>query len=185
MTTSRTAGIVLAAAALAGLAACTSGTAKHMTTAAAAKASSSDSLVYNIPTTIPPGTVVSLPPDTPTPTPKPTPKPKPTHSAPQMSASQEQALGQAHDYLGTQAFSRQGLIDQLSSPYGGQFPKADAIWAVDHVGANWNEQAAKQAKQYLATQNFSRQALIDQLTSPYGGQFTYAQAVYGVNAAGL
>ena len=63
---------------------------------------------------------------------------------------------------------------------------ADATWAVNNSGADWNAQAVIAAKGYLSDgQGFSRQGLIDQLTSPYGGQFTYAQAVYGVDQAGL
>lgn len=83
------------------------------------------------------------------------------------------------------AFSRQGLIDQLSSPYGGKFSVEDATYGVDAQNADWNAQAAKSAQGYLKTMAFSRQGLIDQLSSQYGGKFTYDEAVYGVNAAGL
>ncbi len=63
---------------------------------------------------------------------------------------------------------------------------ADATWAVDNSGADWNAQAVIAAKNYLNDgQGFSRSALIAQLDSPDGGQFTYAQAVYGVDGAGL
>jgi hypothetical protein len=90
-------------------------------------------------------------------------------------ASQQQALTSAQGYLSDgQGFSRAGLIAQLDSPYGGQFSVADATWAVDNSGADWNAQAAIAAKGYLSDgQGFSRQGLIDQLDSPYGGQFTY------------
>jgi hypothetical protein len=102
-------------------------------------------------------------------------------------ASQQQALTSAQGYLSDgQGFSRAGLIAQLDSPDGGQFSVADATWAVNNSGADWNAQAVIAAKGYLSDgQGFSRQGLIDQLTSPYGGQFTYAQAVYGVDQAGL
>jgi Host cell surface-exposed lipoprotein len=110
------------------------------------------------------------------------PKPKP---APQYTAGQEQAIGSAKDYLNTTHFSRMGLIGQLSSKYGGQFPKADAIFAVNHLHVDWNAQAVGAAKDYMNTTHFSRQGLIDQLSSPYGGQFTKAQAIYGVNHVGL
>jgi Host cell surface-exposed lipoprotein len=102
-------------------------------------------------------------------------------------ASQQQALDAAQGYLSDgQGFSRAGLIQQLTSQYGNGFSQADATWAVDNSGANWNDQAAIAAKGYASDgQGFSRQGLIDQLTSPYGGQFTYAQAVYGVDQAGL
>ena len=61
MTTSRTVGIVLAAAALTGLAACGSGTAKHMTTANPAKAATTQ-------TTEQPPAPVTYPTPTPSPT---------------------------------------------------------------------------------------------------------------------
>ena len=111
--------------------------------------------------------------------------PKPTKTAPKMTASQEQAIGAAEDYLEFSAFSRKGLIKQLSSEYGSGFSKADATFAVDHIKVNWNEQAAKAAKDYLEFTHFSRAGLIQQLESEHGSQFTHAQAVYGVNKAGL
>ena len=83
-------------------------------------------------------------------------------------------------------FSRQGLIDQLSSEYGNQFAVDDATYAADHCGADWNEQAAGAAQDYLDTgMHFSRQGMIDQLSSPYGNQFTTAQAEHGATAVGL
>jgi hypothetical protein len=113
------------------------------------------------------------------------PKPKPTKTTEAPTAGQAQALGAAEDYLATMAFSRKGLIKQLSSEYGSGFSKADATYAADHVTVDWNEQAAKAAKEYLAVMHFSRSGLIKQLTSDYGSGFTRAQAVYGVNKAGL
>jgi hypothetical protein len=83
------------------------------------------------------------------------------------------------------AFSRQGLIEQLSSEAGAGFSRADATYAVDAVSPNWNEQAAKAAQSYLDTMAFSRQGLIEQLSSEAGAGFTHAQAVYGVNQTGL
>ena len=107
------------------------------------------------------------------------PKPKP------LTAGQENAIASAEDYLDTMAFSRKGLIEQLSSEYGSGFSKADAKFAVNHIDVNWNEQAARAAKEYLETMPFSRSALIEQLESEYGSGFTHAQAVFGVNQTGL
>lgn len=84
-----------------------------------------------------------------------------------------------------EGFSRLGLIEQLSSSAGEGFAKADAIWAVDHLGADWNEQAARKAKEYLQMEHFSHAGLVEQLSSSAGEQFTRAQAEYGVKAAGL
>jgi hypothetical protein len=107
------------------------------------------------------------------------------NSAPDMTVSQENAIAAANDYLDFGSFSRAGLIDQLSSKYGEGFPKADAIYAVNHIDVNWNEQAAQAAQDYLDTGSFSRAGLIKQLSSQYGDKFTRAQAVYGVNQVGL
>jgi Host cell surface-exposed lipoprotein len=83
------------------------------------------------------------------------------------------------------AFSRQGLIDQLSSEYGSQFPVEDATFAVDSLNVDWNEQAVKKAQSYLDFTSFSCQGLIDQLSSQYGSQFTTDQATHGATAVGL
>jgi hypothetical protein len=108
-----------------------------------------------------------------------------TEAPVQLTASQEQAVGAARDYLSFQAFSRKGLIRQLSSNAGSGFSTNDATFAVDSLTVNWNEQAAKSAKDYLSFQHFSRSGLIEQLESSAGSGFTHAQAVYGVNKAGL
>jgi len=125
-----------------------------------------------------------------TPTNKPTtaPKttaPKPKAAQPSLTKSQEQAIGSAKSYLEFSAFSRKGLIRQLSSSAGEGFSVADATYAVDHITVNWNEQAARSAKSYLEMTHFSRQGLIHQLESSAGEGFTHAQAVYGVTKAGL
>ena len=117
--------------------------------------------------------------------PAPKPKPAPAPAKPTLTNSQEQAIGAAEDYLDYTAFSRKGLIHQLSSDAGSGFSKADATFAVDHITVNWNEQAAKAAQQYLDYSHFSRSGLIHQLESEAGSGFTHKQAVYGVNKAGL
>ncbi|MDP3894336.1 Ltp family lipoprotein, partial [Nocardioides sp.] len=91
----------------------------------------------------------------------------------------------AEDYLDYSAFSRQGLIDQLSSEYGSGFRVEDAAWAVGQLKVDWREQAVRAAKEYLDYSPFSRQGLIEQLSSPYGSQFTVAEATYAVNKIGL
>ena len=96
---------------------------------------------------------------------------------------QREALGAAKDYLSTGAFSRAGLISQLTSSYGEGFSRADAVWAVNHANANWNAEAVQAAKDYLSTGHFSRAGLIQQLESSYSDHFTHAQAVYGVSVA--
>jgi hypothetical protein len=110
-------------------------------------------------------------------------------SMPEMTASQENAVKEALSYLDFMAFSRKGLIQQLSSEFGEQFPLADAEFAVAYIEKNsdvdWNEQAVKSAKEYLDSQSFSCNGLIDQLSSEYGGKFTISQATYGATQAGF
>jgi hypothetical protein len=82
-------------------------------------------------------------------------------------------------------FSRQGLIDQLSSDYGEQFSVADATVAVDNLDVDWNAQAARSAAAYLSMSGFSCQGLIDQLSSSHGEKYTVSQATYGAKQAGI
>lgn len=104
-------------------------------------------------------------------------------SAQATTIGQREALEAAKSYLRSGHFSRVGLIDQLTSPYGEGFSRANAVWGVNHAHANWYAEAVQAARSYLRSGHFSRSALIEQLESPYGEQFTHAQAVYGVNVA--
>ena len=105
--------------------------------------------------------------------------------APPVNLELENAKAEARDYLDYSPFSRQGLIDQLSSEYGAGYPVDIATQAVDSLNEDWNAQAVKAAQDYLDYSPFSRQGLIDQLSSEYGGQFTIERATHGVNAVGL
>jgi hypothetical protein len=111
--------------------------------------------------------------------------PSPPPSTPSLTASQQNAVREAQQYLATSAFSRQGLIDQLSSSYGSGYSVADATAAVDSLNADWNAEAVKSAKQYLSMQGFSCTNLIQQLDSSYGDKYTVAQATYGAQQAGV
>lgn len=62
-------------------------------------------------------------------------------------ASQRNAVESAHNYLSFGAFSRTGLIQQLSSKYGDGYPTAVAVYAVNQVHANWYKQAVKLGSQ--------------------------------------
>ena len=104
---------------------------------------------------------------------------------PEMTASQENAVDAAEGYLDFAPFSKKGLIRQLSSDAGDGYPKADAVFAVNHIDVDWNAQAVKAAKNYLDMTSFSRDGLIQQLSSSAGDQYTHAQAVYAVNKVGL
>lgn len=97
----------------------------------------------------------------------------------------ENALSSAQDLLNYSAFSRQGLIDQLSSEYGSGYDVEDATWAVNQLDVDWKQQAVRSGKDYLDYSSFSRQGLIDQLSSPYGAQFSLEEATHAVNKIGL
>ena len=84
----------------------------------------------------------------------------------------------ARNYLDFMAFSRKGLIDQLV--YEG-YSQESAEYAVDNIGADWNQQCAKVAKNYLDYMSFSRDGLYQQLA--YEG-FTDEQIQYGLSQVG-
>ena len=134
------------------------------------------------------GTPTAAPTATATPnataTPKGTTTPTPKPTGPTLTQQQQNAVAEAQQYLSTEAFSQQGLIDQLDSADGGEFTVAQATAAVDGLTTNWNSEAVQSAKQYLSTEAFSCNDLIAQLDSPDGGQFTVAQATYGAQQAG-
>ena len=104
--------------------------------------------------------------------------PTATEELSNQTMGERNALNKALGYLDFTSFSRSGLIDQLE--YNG-FSNSEAVYAVDHCGADWNEQAALKAQGYLDFTSFSRSGLIDQLM--YNG-FTRSQAEYGVTAVG-
>jgi hypothetical protein len=93
----------------------------------------------------------------------------------------EQARGSAQSYLELKGFSRDGLIQQLSSEYGESYPKDVATQAVDSLSVDWNAQAAKAAQSYLDLKSFSCSGLTEQLSSDNGDQFTSGQAKYGAH----
>jgi hypothetical protein len=91
---------------------------------------------------------------------------------------QRNALEEANSYLRTMPFSYSGLVEQLE--YEG-YSNADATYAADHCGADWNEQALKEAESYLDVMAFSYSGLKEQLE--YEG-YTSDQATYGADNCG-
>ncbi len=91
---------------------------------------------------------------------------------------EKNALGSAKSYLRYSAFSYEGLIGQLE--YEG-YSHEEAVFAVEHCGADWNEQALKSAKDYLEYSAFSYTGLIKQLEYE---KFTAEQATYGADNCG-
>ncbi|MEQ5818100.1 Ltp family lipoprotein [Halomonas sp. SCS19] len=104
--------------------------------------------------------------------------------AQELTNPQKNAVRSANQYLSMQGFSRQGLIDQLSSDFGDGYEVSDATVAVDSLEVDWNKEALDSAKLYLSMQGFSCKGLIDQLSSESGDNFTESQATYGAQQAG-
>jgi hypothetical protein len=103
-----------------------------------------------------------------------------------MTASQAQAVDAAKGYLQLgSGFSKNGLIDQLTSSAGSGFSEKDAEFAVSYLKPDWNAQAVMAAQGYMKLGGFSRSSLIEQLTSSSGSGFTEAQAEYAATKVGL
>jgi hypothetical protein len=105
-------------------------------------------------------------------------------SAQSLTAPQKNAVRSAKQYLNMQGFSRNRLIQQLSSDAGEGYNIADATVAVDSLNNDWNKEAVRSAKQYLSMQGFSCKRLIQQLSSSAGERYTLSQATYGARQAG-
>ena len=104
--------------------------------------------------------------------------------APGLTRPQSNAVRSAENYIRMTGFSREGLIQQLSSSYGDGYELADATTAVDSLDIDWNEQAVRSAKKYLEMSGFSCNGLIEQLSSSAGDKYTVDQATYGAQQAG-
>ena len=102
-----------------------------------------------------------------------------------LTAAQRNAVRSANSYLQLSGFSRQGLIDQLSSEFGDSYSVFDATVAVNSLSTDWNVQAARSAVSYLKLSGFSCRGLIDQLSSEDGDKYTVEQATYGATQAGI
>lgn len=105
-------------------------------------------------------------------------------SAPALTGPQRNAVRAAQSYLSISGFSRDGLIEQLSSAAGNGFNVADATIAVDSMNIDWKQEAVKSAKQYLQLMGFSCKGLIQQLSSRAGSKYTEEQARFGAKQAG-
>jgi len=101
-----------------------------------------------------------------------------------LTAPQNNAVRSAEQYLRMTGFSRDGLIQQLSSDAGEGYSVSDATAAVDSLSVDWNENAAKSARQYLSMSGFSCKGLIEQLSSSAGEKYTVDQATFGARQAG-
>lgn len=101
-----------------------------------------------------------------------------------LTGPQKNAVRSAEQYLSMTGFSRDGLIEQLSSEFGEGYSVSDATAAVDSINVDWDENAVKSARQYLDLTGFSCGGLIEQLSSSAGDKYTVGQATYGATQAG-
>jgi len=101
-----------------------------------------------------------------------------------LTGPQNNAVRSANQYLSMMGFSREGLIQQLSSDAGDGYSVTDATVAVDSLNINWNRQAVRSAQHYLSMMGFSCKGLIEQLSSDAGEKYTVSQATYGAREAG-
>ena len=108
----------------------------------------------------------------------------PVPPAPTLTGPQLNAVRSAKAYLDMQGFSREGLIEQLSSDAGEGYARSDATVAVDSLEVDWNRQAVRSAQSYLDMMGFSCSGLTEQLSSSAGEQYTRDQAAYGAQQAG-
>lgn len=90
------------------------------------------------------------------------------------------AVDSALSYITFTGFSREGLIKQLTSPYGEDLDEELAVAAVDFLEDNnlvsWDDEAIECAEGYVTYLSVSRQAVYDYLCSDYGDGFTPEQA---------
>jgi hypothetical protein len=100
-----------------------------------------------------------------------------------MTGGQQQAVDSAESYLSEgQGFSKQGLLNQLTSSFGEAFSKSDAEFAIKYLKPSWDKQAVDSANGYLSEgQGFSEQGLLQQLTAAAGEGFTQAQGEYAIS----
>ena len=91
------------------------------------------------------------------------------------------ALQQAEWYAEHLYMSKQGVYNQLTSPYGENFPEDAAQYAIDNLVCDWNENALQTAISYSTTMHMSKQGVYDQLISEYGELFTKEEAQYAID----
>jgi hypothetical protein len=94
--------------------------------------------------------------------------------------SLQSAFDAARYYLDTEAVSKIALLQQLSTNGFETYSEAEALYAVNHVGADWKAEAVEQAKNRESP--LSPKRLMEYLTEADG--FSKAEATYAVSHAG-
>ncbi|RAV31824.1 Ltp family lipoprotein, partial [Corynebacterium heidelbergense] len=90
------------------------------------------------------------------------------------------AMARARMYSNVSHLSRKALTEMMTNGIGGSYPPEITRYAVDHIGADWNDNAAKSA-QMLKDVGTPPEKVYDVLTSDYGGKFTPEEARFGVD----
>ncbi len=95
-------------------------------------------------------------------------------------ADEADALKAALNYISTNHYSRNNLIEKLK--FDG-FTNEEAEYAVSNIYVDWYQMAADTAADYLAASDYSYNGLIRRLESSTDG-FTHEEAVFGADTAG-
>ena len=100
------------------------------------------------------------------------------HRVSVVTATQESALQAAKRYLAACPTSYRGLLRCLEQE---GYAPADAAYAADHCGADWDRQAVRYARRCLSERPFPLRQLIERMQAE---GFTEAQARYGASKNG-
>ena len=96
--------------------------------------------------------------------------------------SLQSAFDAARYYLDTEAVSKVALLQRMGWGVGESYSEAEALYAVNHVDAEWKAEAVQDAKNRLEDQGLSRKWLMWYLTEADG--FSKAEATYAVSRIG-
>ncbi|WP_035438086.1 Ltp family lipoprotein [Atopobium sp. oral taxon 810] len=99
----------------------------------------------------------------------------PTPTMQPSTKGQRAAYNQMVGYIAHSPYSRDSLLNMLKP--NDQFSEADAVWAIDHSGIDWNAEALAYAQQLIGSAASSQSGLQKELA--YLG-FTDEQATYAV-----
>jgi Host cell surface-exposed lipoprotein len=96
--------------------------------------------------------------------------------------SLQSAFDAARYYLDTESLSRSALVQRMGMGVGETYSEAEALYAVNHVDADWKAEAVEDAKNHLEDQGLSKNFLMWYLTEADG--FSKAEATYAVSRIG-
>ena len=96
--------------------------------------------------------------------------------------SLQSAFDAARYYLDTEAVSKVALLQRMGWGVGESYSEAEALYAVNHVDAEWKAEAVEDAKNREPDTPLSPKRLMEYLTMDNG--FSKAEATYAVSHAG-